>query len=150
MHRFEDVITESDKVLDAYSNSRVWSVRGGAYLKLGRLDEALHSYRRLFENRPELLDALERGNTQDGPVGAIRAIADAVALKALQTKLGSFEVALWYARAGDGKESLAWLEQAYTQGLPELIYVSVRPELDFMHAMPEFRELIDRMGLSVD
>ena len=35
MHRFEDVITESDKVLDAYSNSRVWSVRGGAYLKLG-------------------------------------------------------------------------------------------------------------------
>lgn len=150
MHRFEDVITESDKVLDAYSNSRVWSVRGGAYLKLGRLDEALHSYRRLFENRPELLNALERGNTQDGPVGAIRAIADAVALKALQTKLGSFEVALWYARAGDGKESLAWLEQAYTQGLPELIYVSVRPELDFMHAMPEFRELIDRMGLSVD
>ena len=150
MHRFEDVITESDKVLDAYSNSRVWSVRGGAYLKLGRLDEALHSYRRLFENRPELLNALERGNTQDGPVGAIRAIADAVALKAIQTKLGSFEVALWYARAGDGKESLAWLEQAYTQGLPELIYVSVRPELDFMHAMPEFRELIDRMGLSVD
>ena len=150
MHRFEDVITESDKVLDAYSNSRVWSVRGGAYLKLGRLDEALHSYRRLFENRPELLDALERGNTQDGAMGAIRAIADAMALKALQTKLGSFEVALWYARAGDGKESLVWLEQAYTQGLPELIYVSVRPELDFMHAMPEFRELIDRMGLSVD
>jgi TolB-like protein len=150
MRRFEDVISESEKVIDAHPNSRVWGIRAAAYLELGRLDEALDSYRKSFERRrPDLLGALEQGNENDGPAGAIRAIADAAALKARQTQSGAFGVAIWYARAADTTETLAWLEQAYTQGSPDLIYISVRPELDIMYAVPEFRELIDRMGLTI-
>jgi len=58
-------------------------------------------------------------------------------------------VSIWYARAGDTVETLAWLEKAYTQGSPDLIYVGVRPEMDIMYSVPEFKELIDRMNLTV-
>ena len=150
MHRFEEVLSESAKVLDSYPNSRVWGLRGAAYLELGRMDEALDSYRKLFERRPDLLDVLEQGNTNDGPAGAIRAIANAKALKARQSQAGAFGVALWYARAEDPAETVAWLERAYTQGSPDLIYVGVRPEMDIMHTDPEFKEIINRMGLSVN
>ena len=149
MQRFEEVISESEKMLDSDSNSRVWSARGNAYFQLGRLDEALDNYRRGFERRPDLLDALEQGNADDGPSGAIRSIADAAALRARQTQSGSLGVSIWYARAGDTVETLAWLEKAYTQGSPDLIYVGVRPEMDIMYSVPEFKELIDRMNLTV-
>ena len=149
MQRFEEVISESEKMLDSDSNSRVWSARGNAYFQLGRLDEALDNYRRGFERRPDLLNALEQGNADDGPSGAIRSIADAAALRARQTQSGSLGVSIWYARAGDTVETLAWLEKAYTQGSPDLIYVGVRPEMDIMYSVPEFKELIDRMNLTV-
>jgi TolB-like protein len=149
MRRFEEAISESEKVLELYPTSPVWGIRGNANLQLGRLDEALDCYRKVFERQPDLLDTLEQGKTNDGAAGAIRAIADAAALTARQTQSGAFRVAIWYAMAGDTAETLAWLEQAYTQGSPDLIYVSIRPELDIMYSVPEFRELIDRMGLAV-
>ena len=82
MRRFEEAIAESQKVLDLYPSSSIWGARGNAYYQLGRLDEALESYRKMFERRPDLLGALEQGNNKNGPVGAIRAIADAAALRA--------------------------------------------------------------------
>jgi TolB-like protein/Flp pilus assembly protein TadD len=147
MGRFEEAISEAEKVLDLYPSSSVWSFRGNAYYQLGRLDEALYSYRRLFERRPGLLEALEQGNTLNGPAGAIRAIANAKARQALQNQSGAFDVAIWYARAGDVEETMTWLEQAYTQGSPDLIYVSLRPEMKLMNSVPEFRHFISRLNI---
>jgi TolB-like protein/Flp pilus assembly protein TadD len=149
MRRFEEAISEAEKVIDLYPNSSSWGTQGNAYYQLGHLDEALHSYRKEYERRPELLAALEQGNSKNGPVGAIRAIADSIAQKARQTRSNAFDVAIWYARAGDVEEAMAWLEKAYTQGSPDLIYVGVRPEFDIMYSVPGFKELIERMKISV-
>jgi TolB-like protein len=147
MNRYEEAISEAEKVLDLYPSSSVWAYRGDAYYQLGRLEEALDSYRKLFERRSGLLEALEKGNSENGPVGAIHSIANAKARQALQNQSGAFDVAVWYARAGDAEETMAWLERAYTQGSPDLIYVSLRPEMKFMYSVPEFKQFISRLNI---
>jgi Flp pilus assembly protein TadD len=56
-------------------------------------------------------------------------------------------VAIWYARAGDRSNALAWLERAYEDGSPDMVYVGVRAELALLHSHAGFLELLERMGV---
>jgi tetratricopeptide (TPR) repeat protein len=125
----------------------VWGIRGGACWQLGRLEEAVENFRRMLANRPDRLEALETGYTRDGPVGAVQALANASANAARDAGTAPLGVALAYARVGDAEETLAWLEQAYEKRSPDLIYVGIRPELDFLHSDPRFEDLLARLGL---
>ena len=60
---------------------------------------------------------------------------------------GSVDASLWYARAGDASNALAWLRRAYDDRSPDLVYVGVRAELGFLRAEAGFRELLERMEL---
>ena len=147
MRRFDEVIVEAQEVLDLYPRPAVWRIRGFACWELGRYEEAITNFRAAMSHRPELLNALETGYAQDGPGGAVRAIAKVSASAARESGTAAMFVALWFARAGDAEETMQWLEQAYELRSPDLVYVGVRPELEFLHSDPRYQDLLARMGL---
>ena len=149
MGRFEEAIEEAQKVLDSYPRASAWGIRGSAYWQLGRQEEAVVNYRTMMGRQPEFLDALEAGYASDGPSGAIRAVADAKSTAAHESGTATLDTALWCARAGDTEETLLWLEQGYEMQSPDLIYVGVRPEFEFLHSDVRFQALLKRLSLQV-
>jgi TolB-like protein len=147
MRRFEESIEQADDILDIYPRPAVWSVRGSACWQLGRYEEAVENYRRALVAMPDHLAAFETAYTKDGPFGAVRALADATADVAGAAGTAPLGIALRYARVGDADKAMAWLEQAYEKRSPDLIYVGVRPELEFLHADPRFENLLARLGV---
>ncbi len=147
MGRYQEAITEAEAVLQMLPNSPVPSLRGSAFWQLGRKEEALADFRESLARRPTLLEALDSGYSESGATGAIRAVADAAAEEARGSGAGALGVALWYARAHDDVKTLAWLERAYEDRSPDLVYVGIRAELDFLHSDAGFRDLLERMGL---
>jgi TolB-like protein len=147
MRRFEELIEEAPEVLEHYPRPSVWRTKGAAYWELGRYEEAITNFREGMSRSPKFLNALETGYAKDGPRGAVRAIADASASAARDSGTAALAVALWFARAGDAKETMHWLEQAYKLKSPDLMYVGVRPELATLHSDVRFQDLLARMGL---
>ena len=52
-----------------------------------------------------------------------------------------------YAVLNDEAHTMSYLERAYDQRSPWLLYVQVDPAMDFMHSSPRFRDLVRRIGL---
>ena len=147
MGRYEDAVAEATGLLEPLPNSPVRSLRAAALWELGRLEDALADYRVSLTRRPALLRALELGYGTSGPTGAMRAVAAAAAEEATASGSGALGVALWYARAGDAPNALAWLQSAYDDRSPDLVYVGVRSELAVLWSDAAFRALLARMGL---
>jgi len=72
--------------------------------------------------------------------------ADTLAARSRKTYLLPWDVASWYAYAGDKDRCLEWLERAYEVRDPNLPYLSF-PDFDFVRSDPRFRDLLKRMKL---
>jgi len=59
-----------------------------------------------------------------------------------------WDVASWYAYAGDKERCLEWLERAYQVRDPNLPYLWL-PDFDGVRSDPRFRDLLQRMKLPV-
>jgi hypothetical protein len=59
----------------------------------------------------------------------------------------AFEVGSNYAMVGDRTRSLDWLEKAYAQRNPNMLYVGCMPIFDPLRAEPRFQALLRRMNL---
>jgi len=46
-----------------------------------------------------------------------------------------------------GKRALEWLERAYAERDPSVIYLKVAPEFDALHSDRRFQTLVRRLGL---
>ena len=145
--RYEDAIAEAEKILRTFPEPSIWYVIGAAQWKLGRDDEAYESYRFAASSRPADLAAREAGEERGGLTGAVRALAKVTADRATERDIATLRVPVWYARAGDADQTMVWLEKAYAAGAPDLIYVSVRPEFEFLYEDERFLDLLARMDL---
>jgi len=58
-----------------------------------------------------------------------------------------FEIAVIYMGLGEKVETFEWLEKAYLDHSPWLIWLNVDPRFDSLHGDPRYRDLRRRMGL---
>ena len=58
-----------------------------------------------------------------------------------------FDIATIYAGLGDRTKMFEYLEKAYQERVPYLVYLAVDPHFDAFHADPRFRDLVRRIGL---
>jgi len=79
----------------------------------------------------------------------MRKVADALAARSRKTFVLPWDVASWYAYAGDKDLCLKWLERAYEVRDPNLPYLWF-PDFDFVRSDPRFRDLLLRMKLPVN
>jgi len=59
-----------------------------------------------------------------------------------------YAIASVYARLGDKEQTLSWLERAYRERDPYLVYLKIDPQFDAFRSEPRVIELMRRVGLS--
>jgi TolB-like protein/DNA-binding winged helix-turn-helix (wHTH) protein/Tfp pilus assembly protein PilF len=118
-----------------------------AYWVQGDFDKALEAERLELEWRGDtfLLAALEEGLDAAGPIGAMRAIAEALVARSHESYVDPFEIGKTFARAGMVDEALHWLNRALEYGSPEITYLAFRPDLDVLRDDPRFEDLLERV-----
>jgi TolB-like protein/DNA-binding winged helix-turn-helix (wHTH) protein/tetratricopeptide (TPR) repeat protein len=117
------------------------------YWVQGDLERALEAERLELERRGDtvLLEALEEGLDAAGPVGAMRAMAEALVARAERSYVDPFEIGKTFARAGMVDEALYWLERAVDYGSYETTYLVFRPDFDVLRDDPRYQELLQRV-----
>jgi eukaryotic-like serine/threonine-protein kinase len=145
--RFDDAIAEARSFQEMNPDRPIDNWLANAYFQKGMYEDAMTSYRREFRDRPDLLRALEKGYESSGGLGAVGAVAEEMARQAQGTFARPFDKARWFARAQLPDRALEWLEDAYEQHTPELLYLPAYPEFDPLHSDPRFRDLLRRMNL---
>jgi len=58
-----------------------------------------------------------------------------------------YSIALVYVGLGDKDRAFEWLERAYAERSPKLVYLKVEPQLDPLRSDPRFATLMTKMGL---
>jgi TolB-like protein/Tfp pilus assembly protein PilF len=96
---------------------------------------------------PNIAAALSRGYAEDGYRGAMRRAAEVEAARAsADPALGTF-AAQFYARAGDRRAALDWLEKTFELGESGTPYLSCAPIWDDLRGEPRFQALLRLMNL---
>jgi tetratricopeptide (TPR) repeat protein len=65
---------------------------------------------------------------------------------AKQNYVDPIYVAVIYSGLQDAEQSLAWLEKAYSERSPALIYLKFDPRYNWLRANPRFQDLLRRIG----
>jgi TolB-like protein/DNA-binding winged helix-turn-helix (wHTH) protein len=117
------------------------------YWDQGQYDKALAEERWELERRGDavLLAALDEGLDSDGPLGAMRAMAEALVERSTERYVDPFEIGKTFARAGMVDEALHWLNAAVDYGSFEIFYLALRPDFDVLRDDPRFNELLVRV-----
>ena len=113
----------------------------------GRYEAALAAARTWAEGDPELAGALARGEVQGGYAGAMRAVAHALVARSRTTYVPPWDIALWYAAAGDTEGAIAMLQRAFEVRDPGMPYLGVHPSFDGLRHDARFQDLMRRMNL---
>jgi hypothetical protein len=58
-----------------------------------------------------------------------------------------FDIALVYVGLGDKDQAFAWLQRAYEEHCPALVYLRLHPWADGLRSDPRFRDLLGRLRL---
>jgi TolB-like protein/tRNA A-37 threonylcarbamoyl transferase component Bud32/tetratricopeptide (TPR) repeat protein len=91
--------------------------------------------------------ALDRGHARAGYAGAMRAVADLMVARAQHTYVDAWDIAIWYAAAGDNDKALDWLERAYLGHDPTMPYLAVHPSMRQLRDYPRYQDLLRKMNL---
>lgn len=85
--------------------------------------------------------------TKYGYTAALRYLVGAYEVKAQKDYVSPMKIASLAVRAGDRRATYVWLERAYQQRAALLTYIAVDPIYSSLRLEPEFRNLVQRLGL---
>jgi hypothetical protein len=85
---------------------------------------------------------------QSGYQGYFRLRLQQLRAKATKSYVSPYDFADFSLRAGDREEALKWLEAAYAERSPYLVFLHIEPRMDSLRDDPRFQELIRHIGLS--
>jgi hypothetical protein len=117
----------------------------------GMHDEQLAVYRKWYADDAELTAALEDGFEEAGYKGAFRALADLMAERYGKPgeSLRALDIYNHYLDAGDYGLAMDWLEKAYEDHDPSMLYLGL-PYYDPLRSDPRFQDLLRKMNLPVN
>jgi serine/threonine protein kinase len=147
--RFDEAIVEMRRSQPGFptANWGLWH----AYHAQQRFEEALAEARAGVPLRtphvPDVAEALSRGFTDGGYVGAMRRAAQTLEARSGQVYVGSDIVAELYAAAREIERGMHWLEKAYEEHQAVLVYLNVHPIWDSLREQPRFQALLRKMNL---
>jgi serine/threonine-protein kinase len=148
--QYNEAIAQSQKTLELDStHHRAHYWLGLSYEQLSRPAEAVRELEKTV--------ALSPGSLYEGALGHAYAVAGERGkalrvLRELQARADSsyvspFDIATIYAGLGDRTKTFEYLEKAYQERVPYLVYLAVDPHFDPFRSDPRFRDLLRRIGL---
>jgi TolB-like protein/Flp pilus assembly protein TadD/predicted Ser/Thr protein kinase len=122
----------------------------GAYVEKGQLEKATAECRKA--------ESLARGGTYatswlgfslgvSGENVEAREIAHQLIKESRKRYVSSYHIALVYAGLRDGAATMYWLEKAFEERDNWMVWLGVHPAFDSVRNLPEFGELLKRVGL---
>ncbi len=150
--RFEESLAVLDELVELHPDfALVHLDRGRTLEELGRLDEA----RAEFESGARLVGTDPAESAPLGHVYAVggeRAKAEAIVARLREAgasrHVSPYSIATIYAGLKDVDRAFAWLEPAFVQRDPMMLYLNVHPRLDALRGDPRFAGLVHRIGLA--
>jgi eukaryotic-like serine/threonine-protein kinase len=148
--RYAEAIAQSRKTLEldsTFHRAHYWL--GLSYEQLSRPADAIRELENSVRHSPISLYQGALGHAY--AVAGQRTKALGV-LKELQARsdtmyVSPFDIATIYAGLRDRTKTFTYLEKAYQERGPYLVYLAMDPHFDALHGDPRFRDLVHRIGL---
>src|SRR5688572_11425091 len=116
----------------------------------GKYSEAEAKFRNILNNAPKdgrALPALGHLLAQQGRGAEAKEIANSIENLARTGKAMEVPLAIVYAGMDRKDEALHWLQKAYTNRDPSLVFLNVSPRLAALRSDARFQELLRKMKL---
>ena len=123
-----------------------------AYIEKGMYSEAISEARRAREisgGRSKSSEGfLGYALAKAGKEAEARSVLNGLLKSSADDDISSYAIALIYNGLGQHDETLAWLDKAYAQRTPGLVFLKVEPKWDNLRSDPRFQDLLRRLRLS--
>jgi DNA-binding winged helix-turn-helix (wHTH) protein/TolB-like protein/Flp pilus assembly protein TadD len=123
---------------------------GQIYERKGAYDQAIDECRKALTDSPDdpaILSTLGYAYARDGRNDDALTILNRILETRKHRYFSPFMIALLFTALDKKDEALDWLNNAYDERDPQLIWVHLEPQLDPLHSDPRFAELLQRMGI---
>jgi TolB-like protein/DNA-binding winged helix-turn-helix (wHTH) protein/Tfp pilus assembly protein PilF len=147
--RTDEALTRMQETLDMDPNYFLAHLYfSSAYIEKGMYSEAISEARRAREisgARSTYSEAfLGYALAKSGSEAEARSVLAGL----LKSSADRYHIALAYNGLGRHDEALAWLERAYAQRSPGMVFLKVEPKWNNLRSDPRFQDLLRRMRLS--
>jgi serine/threonine-protein kinase len=148
--RYTEAIEQSQKTLEldsTFHRTHYWL--GLSYEQLSRPADAIRELENTVAHSPISLywGALGHAYAVAGQrEKALRVLRELQAASD-SSYVSPFDIATIYAGLGDRTKTFEYLEKAFRERVPYLVYLAVDPHFDPFRADPRFRDLVHRIGL---
>ena len=123
---------------------------GQTYERKGAYSEAISECETalaLRKDDPSVLSTLAYAYAQDGRGDEASATLKKLTSLLKQRYVSPFLMGLAFAGLGDNDQAMIWLNKAYNEHDPQLIWVALEPQLEGLHDDPRFKDLLRRMDI---
>ena len=147
VYQYDEIINECRKLLATdpnYPDAR-GNLRDALWLK-GNYEEAFVEFQKTWNWNEELKEAMRHGYKISGPKGGVGELALTFAKQSIPYTGSVLGVATLYAFIKEKDSTIVWLEKAYQEHSPGLIYINGSPTYDFLLSDPRYHSLLRRIG----
>ena len=120
-----------------------------AYIEKGMFAEAVSEARRareLFDGSSQPMAFEGYALAKLGKKAEARAVLDELLQLSTTRYVTAYHIALVYNGLDESDETFAWLERAYQQRSPRMVFLKVEPKWNNLHSDPRFQDLLRRVG----
>ncbi len=150
--RYDDAITQFKKTLKTepgfyVAHECLWV----AFHLKGMDEEAIPEAKAYFiqQDMKAVADAVDKGYADGGYSEAMRQAAIALEACAKKVHVLATRIALTYVHANDADHALEWLEKAYTNREPLMVYLNNDIQWDPLRNDSRFQNLVSRMNFPI-
>jgi tetratricopeptide (TPR) repeat protein len=125
-------------------------VIGQIYERKGAYDRAIDECRKALADSPDdpaILPTLGYAYARAGRKDEAQTILNKFLQARQEHYVSPFMIALLYTSLDKKDEAIDWLNKAYEERDPQVIWVDLDPQLDSLHSDPRFGGLLQRMGI---
>ncbi len=146
MRQYNDAIAQVRKAHGTEPHPHVYAL-WAAFHQKRMYEEAVAEAKKYFAvlGHSEVAEALA-GYTEGGYPRAMRRAAETLAARSKLSYVLPTQVAALYAHAGEKDRALDWLETAYQERDPLMVYLNVEPTWDSLRDDPRFQDIVRRMN----
>ena len=153
MGQYDDAMNECEKVLSIDPDfAPGHSAMAYALLNMNKYQEAIQRYKKAIELAGDFVMAKSELGFAYAQVGD-REKAEQIAKSLIDQKqrehVSSFRIAYIFMGLGDKKATLNWLEQAYEERQPLLLYLPHDQSFAPLHSEPRYQALLKKMNLPI-
>ena len=149
--QYDQAIAQLRRVLDTDANfAQAHLYLGLAYEQEDRFEEAIAEFQKgssISGGDPRMTGALGHAYAVSGRKDQAQNVVVELKQLSKQRYVAPFEIAVIYMGLGEKEQTFEWLEKAYLDHSPWLIWLNVDPRFDSLHGDPRYRDLRRRMGL---